>query len=87
VPLVREAARGEMSAEGKERAGRVVAALTGPPTGDRLRARRAVAVLEWSDRPDAAAHLRALAAGDPAATVTREAQTALSRSARGGDRK
>ena len=82
LPAVRAAAAGGLSAEAKERADRVIAALTGPPTAEQLRRRRAVAVLEWSDRADADEHLRALAAGDPAARQTKDARAAVERRGR-----
>jgi RNA polymerase sigma factor (sigma-70 family) len=79
VPLIRTAAAGDLSAEAKERAEKVLAALSAGATQDQLRARRAVAVLEWSRRPEAIAHLRTLAAGDPNARATIEAKAALKR--------
>jgi len=78
VPAVHEALAGGLSAEGKERAEKVIAALAGI-TPDRLRRRRAVAVLEWTERADADEVLRELAAGDPATSLTREARTATDR--------
>jgi RNA polymerase sigma factor (sigma-70 family) len=84
LPFLREAATGKLSAEGKERAEKVIAALSGGLTADQLRARRAVAFLEWSSRTDAGDHLRKLAGGDPAARLTAEARAALLRRERGG---
>jgi WD40 repeat protein len=79
LPMVREAAAGKMSAEAKERADKVIAALTAGLTPDQLRHRRAVAVLEWSGRPEADEHLRKLAGGAPGARLTVEARAALRR--------
>jgi hypothetical protein len=82
VPTLRDAARGNLSAEGKERVEKVIAALTGGATGEQLRQRRAVAVLEWSERTDADEHLRKLTAGDPAARLTKDARAAIGRRGR-----
>jgi hypothetical protein len=79
VPLVRSAAGGDLSAEGKDRAEKVIAALTAGLAPEHLRQRRAVAVLEWSQRPEAVEHLRTLAKGDPNARLTTEARAALRR--------
>jgi hypothetical protein len=79
VPVIREALAGGLSAEGKERAAKLIAALNGGPTAEQLRQRRAVAVLEWSERPEAADWLRKLAAGDPAARLTKEARAVADR--------
>jgi hypothetical protein len=83
LPFLREAATGKLSAEGKERAEKVIAALSGGFTADQLRARRAVAVLEWSGRADAGEHLRKLATGEPSARLTTEVRAALLRRERG----
>jgi hypothetical protein len=83
LPIVREAAAGKLSAEAKERADKVIAALTAGLTPDQLRHRRAVAVLEWSGRPEADEQLRRLAGGAPGARLTAEAKAALLRRKRG----
>jgi hypothetical protein len=82
VPTLREALAGDLSAEGKERAEIVIAALSGGLTADQLRQRRAVAVLEWSERADADEWLRKLAAGDPAARLTKDARAVAERRGR-----
>ena len=82
VPVIRAALAGDLSAEGKERAEKVVAALSGGLTTEQLRQRRAVAVLEWSERADADGLLRKLAAGDPAARLTKDARAAAERRGR-----
>jgi hypothetical protein len=79
LPIIREAAGGDLSAEGKERAEKVIAALTTGLTPDQLRLRRAVAVLEWSARADADEHLRKLAGGDPSARLTADTKAAVVR--------
>jgi hypothetical protein len=79
LPIVREAAGGKLSAEAKERADKVIAALTAGLTPDQLRQRRAVAVLEWSGRPEADEHLRKLAGGAAGSRLTAEAKAALVR--------
>jgi hypothetical protein len=82
VPTLREAMAGDLSAEGKERGEKVIAAVSGGLTADQLRQRRAVAVLEWSERPAADEWLRKLAAGDPAARLTKDARAAAERRGR-----
>jgi RNA polymerase sigma factor (sigma-70 family) len=79
VPVIREALAGDLSAEGKERAEKVIASLSGGPTTGQLQQRRAVAVLEWSDRPEADVWLQKLAAGDPADRLTKEARAVAER--------
>jgi RNA polymerase sigma factor (sigma-70 family) len=82
VPVVREALAGDLSAEGKERGEKVIAAVSGGLTAEQLRQRRAVAVLEWSDRPEADEWLRKLAAGDPADRLTKDARAVAERRGR-----
>jgi RNA polymerase sigma factor (sigma-70 family) len=79
IPVIREVSGGNLSAEGKERADKVIAALTAGLTPDQLRLRRAVAVLEWSERPEAVDYLQKLAGGDPSARVSVDAKAALAR--------
>jgi WD40 repeat protein len=50
-----------------------------PPASERLRALRAVEVLEYMGTPEAKEHLQSLARGAPRARLTREAQAALER--------
>ena len=52
------------------------------PAGDRLRALRTVAVLEYAGTPEARHVLVALAKGAPAARLTQEAKAALERLAK-----
>ena len=70
------------SAEQRARLGRLVGALPGPdarPTGERLRAIRAVAALELAGSADARRLLAELAAGAADATLTREAASSVAR--------
>jgi hypothetical protein len=53
--------------------------VTQPPTGERLQALRALAVLEYIGSREARQLLEALAKGAPAARLTREAQGSLER--------
>lgn len=58
---------------------RLLGAATRPDAPERLRGLRAVEVLEYTDTPAARAVLKALAAGAPAALLTRDATAALAR--------
>jgi RNA polymerase sigma factor (sigma-70 family) len=82
LPIVREATKGESLAEVKERVDKVIAALTSGLTAEQLRQRRAVAVLEWSERADADELLRRLAGGDPVVQLTKDARAAIKRHGR-----
>ena len=79
-----EAARKAEANEVRVRAGRLLAALEGKPAGERLRAVRAVEVLERVGSAEARAVLKTLAGGADGAAVTREAQAALARLGAGG---
>jgi WD40 repeat protein len=78
VPALRRAMKEGLSLEAHRRAERVLRALEASP-GERLRGRRALAVLE---RAGARALLEALARGEPEAPRTRQAKAALARLAR-----
>src|SRR5207248_11092700 len=82
-PALRRALAGRTSLEVRRRAERLLeplASAAGSP--GRLRARRAVGVLEHIDTPAARALLVRLGAGAPGAWLTREARAALERRAR-----
>ncbi len=73
------------SAEQRARLGRLVGALPGPdarPTGEQLRAVRAVASLELAGSAEARRLLAELAAGAADATLTREAASSVARAGR-----
>jgi RNA polymerase sigma factor (sigma-70 family) len=77
---LRQARAGGPSAEQKTRIDRLIAGLDGPPVHPgRLRAGRAVEVLEHIATPEARALLAALANGDPHVYLTREAKASLGR--------
>jgi RNA polymerase sigma factor (sigma-70 family) len=82
LPVVREMVAGDLPAETRERAAKVIAALSGGLTPEQLRQRRAVAVLEWTEWGEADELLRKLAGGDPASRQTKEARAALERRGR-----
>jgi RNA polymerase sigma factor (sigma-70 family) len=81
VPDLKQALAGSPSAEQKERIERLLSAADArfPESGDRLRAVRAVGVLEWIGTSEARALLRELAAGVDRARLTREAKAAAER--------
>lgn len=81
-PFVRQALKARSSLEMKRRLERILAAPPRSLTPEQQRQLRAMAVLEWSNRPEAAEHLRRLAVGDPSATLTRMARVALQRQKR-----
>jgi hypothetical protein len=74
--ILRKLLKDGLSAEQATRVTRILAAAESPilGSGDRLRAVRAVAVLEWVATADARAVLERLARGDPDARLTREAK-------------
>jgi RNA polymerase sigma factor (sigma-70 family) len=84
APAIREVAKGGLSAEQSRRVSAVLAAADVPvlAPGDRVRAVRAVAVLERVETPDARALLGRLAKGAPGSRLTREAADALRRPTR-----
>jgi hypothetical protein len=81
APGLRERLRGPISAEQRQRIDRLLKEtdLALLPAGDRLRAVRAVAVLERIGGPEARALLKELAGGLPSARLTREAGASLTR--------
>ncbi len=81
-PALREALAGSPSPEVRMRAEGLLAALDKPrpvPTGETLRALRAIQLLELIGTPEARRLLETLAAGAPGAPETREAGAALRR--------
>jgi WD40 repeat protein len=82
-PALRKALAGAPSAELRQRAGPLLAALDRPADSlDRLRVLRAVEALEHAGSPEARRVLEKLAGGLAEARVTREARASLSRLAR-----
>ena len=83
VGQLRDALRGDLSAEQRDAGGRLFdgwkATDRKTPTGERLRVMRAIASLELSGTEDARKLLTELASGAPDATTTREAKQALER--------
>jgi hypothetical protein len=67
------------SLEMKQRINQVLSKLDPSAPGDRLRALRAIQVLEYMGTAEAKEHLRALAKGVAEARLTREAKAALER--------
>ena len=84
VPVLRQALKGEVSAEQRKRVEEVLAAVTAPAilSGDSLRQMRAVSVLERAATADARKLLSELAAGNPEARLTKEAAEAAVRMSR-----
>jgi hypothetical protein len=80
LPLLRKALKDGTSLEARKRIEEVIESLSRLPTPDQLRLLRAVAVLEWSNRPEAIEHLQRLAGGAPSASLTRAAKAAWQRS-------
>jgi hypothetical protein len=77
---LRDARKGKVSAEQAERIDALLAKIDNPkPSPDRLRASRAVAVLEMIGTPTAHDVLRQVAAGPAPAPRTKEAKAALER--------
>ena len=75
---LREALGKRPSAEARKRLQRLLDD-TRPRSEDELRGQRAVRVLEWAGDTQARDLLKTVAAGDPAAPLTREAKAALGR--------
>jgi WD40 repeat protein len=65
--------------ERRERAGKLLRTIDRADAPDRLRAERAVEVLEYADTPAGRAVLKGLAGGAPAARLTADATAALAR--------
>jgi WD40 repeat protein len=79
-PALRRAREGRLALEARRRLDLLLEKLEQhPPAGDRLRALRAVEVLERVGTPGARRLLESLAGGAPAAWLTREARAALER--------
>ena len=71
------------SAEARRRAEEILARLSkAEPTGEALRALRAIEVLEHIGTPEASRVLETLAKGAPEARLTRDAKASLGRLAR-----
>jgi hypothetical protein len=81
-PLLIKARNEELPAETRRRIDLLLEALDVPPSGDELRAIRAVEVLERIGNPEARDVLATLAKGDLEARLTREAKATLERLAR-----
>lgn len=79
-PLLRKTLAGKSSLERRQRIQQVLSKLEPSVPGERLRALRAVQVLEYIGTSEAREHLRVLAKGIPDARLTREAKAALERS-------
>jgi hypothetical protein len=81
LPDLRRALAGSPSIEQRQRLERLLAAADArfSESGDRLRAVRAVGVLEWIGTPEVRALLTELAAGEDRARLTREARAAAER--------
>ncbi|HKB03654.1 MAG TPA: hypothetical protein VKD90_15630, partial [Gemmataceae bacterium] len=81
VTDLKRALAGSSSAEQKQRIERLLAEADArfPESADRLRAVRAVGVIEWIGTPEARALLTALAAGDDGARLSCEAKAAAER--------
>lgn len=79
VPLLHQTLKERLSLEVRKRVEGVLEALKRAPTSEQLRLLRALAVLEWSNRPEAVDHLRRLADGAPSALLTQTAKAAWRR--------
>src|SRR5262249_26308298 len=80
MPVLQEGLTGRLSPEARQRAKRLLAALSDLPlSGQRVGALRSLAVLEHVDTPEARELLLQLAAGPPEARLTREARATLDR--------
>jgi hypothetical protein len=71
--------KGNPSAEARKRVEQLLAKIDADPTGEALRALRAIEVLEHIGTPEAYAVVKTLAGGAPEARLTREAKVALQR--------
>jgi len=79
VPILRQALKERLTLEVRKRVEGVIESLNRGPTTEQLRLLRALAVLEWSNRPEGIEHLRRLAGGAPSASLTCAAQAAWQR--------
>ena len=81
-PALREALRRKLSLEAQTSVEKLLEDARAVGLSERLRDLRAVEILERIDTPQARQALQTLAAGAPAAQLTREAKAALERLAR-----
>lgn len=79
VPLLQRMLKGRLPLETRKRVEGVIESLNRLPSSDQLRVLRALAVLEWSNRPEAVEHLRRLADGAASASLTQAAKAAWRR--------
>ncbi|HTU88507.1 MAG TPA: hypothetical protein VMF69_00280, partial [Gemmataceae bacterium] len=79
VPILRQTLKERLTLEVRKRVEGVIESLNRGPTTEQLRSLRALAVLEWSKRPEAVEHLRQLAGGAASALLTRAAKAAWQR--------
>jgi RNA polymerase sigma factor (sigma-70 family) len=79
LPVLRQAVKDKPTLETKKRIEELIESLNRGPTPEQLRLLRALAVLEWSNRPEAVEHLRQLAGGAPSASLTQAAKAAARR--------
>jgi RNA polymerase sigma factor (sigma-70 family) len=81
-PELRRALAANPSAEGRRQIEAILRAMDSPPSGELLRALRAVRALQLSGTPEARRLLAALTDGAPAARLTQGARAALERLAK-----
>lgn len=79
APALRKRLTEKPSLEVRQRLKAILDKLDPAADAERLRALRAIQVLEYIGTPEARGHLRTLAKGIPEATLTREAKAALQR--------
>lgn len=79
LAILHQALKDRPSLEKKKRIQGLIESLSLISNPNLLRLLRALAVLEWSSRPEAGEHIRRLAGGDPSATLTRAAKAAWQR--------
>jgi hypothetical protein len=77
-PELKEAAKSE-NLERRDRANRLLKAISGRDNPERLRILRAIEVLEYADTPTGRDVLKELAVGAPSALLTRDAKAAIER--------
>jgi DNA-binding beta-propeller fold protein YncE len=83
IPVLQQGLAGKLLPEARQRAERLLAALTDPPlSGENLALLRSLAVFERAETPAARDVLKQLAAGPSEARITREARATLDRLAR-----
>jgi RNA polymerase sigma factor (sigma-70 family) len=79
LPILRQTLNDRPTPETKRRAEDILELLARGPSAEQMRLLRALAVLEWNNRPDAVEHLRHLASGAPSSSLTRAAKAAVRR--------